>query len=86
MQTLRLHSQTLHSVNLGPGSFRYTKRLEVKTPSLTSFSVNRFCFHEAESACWNDLPCLQSIEVGYKAFEKSKFVEIRSENGEMNEL
>ena len=79
VQSLQLNSDALRTVSLGPGSFRFTKRLEIKAAGLTSFVVDRFCFHEAESARWTDLPHLQSIEIGYKAFEKSKVAEIRSD-------
>ena len=79
MQTLQLNSEALRTVSLGPGSFRFTKQLEIKAAMLTSFVVGRFCFHEAEAARWNDLSHLQNIEIGYKAFEKSRLAEIRSD-------
>ena len=79
VQTLQLNSEALRTVSLGPGSFRFTKQLEIKAAMLTSFVVGRLCFHEAEAARWNDLSHLQNIEIGYKAFEKSRLAEIRSD-------
>ena len=68
----------LGSIDLGSGSFRYATELRVASSSLVSFVVGRFCFHDVRFLCFHDLHSLQTVQIGYKAFEMTGRVRVSS--------